>query len=49
MGVEELAEKRAPGALDLGDEDERLANLHEVPQPSAAEPAVLSARIEALP
>jgi hypothetical protein len=33
VAVEELAEQRPAGALDLRDEDERLANEHEVLEP----------------
>jgi hypothetical protein len=49
VAVEELAQERAAGTLDLGDEDERLANLDQVLEPQAAQLAVLVELAEPLP
>src|SRR5439155_6712125 len=50
MPVQELAQERAPGALHLGDQDERLADLHQVLEPDARELHVLAglAQVSAL-
>ena len=43
VAVEELAEERAAGTLDLRDEDERLANRHRVFDPCTSEQLIFLA------